>query len=128
MKFFILLDKAVPIEHMCVTPEEFKTHLGEFEEYCSVSLDQSSELVDCSADTTNDLVALYRGKYYKFVNEENLAKFIALPSKYTPPLAVSKLPYDLPVRRSATFVKQAFPKQLELKGYCPVTYLTGKLR
>ena len=115
---------------MCVTPTEFQSRIGPYAQYCPVSLDNSGELVDCSSDTSTDLVAVYRGLYYKFGSEENLQKFLAVPSKYTPPLALAKLPpeVDLPARRSATFVKEAFPKKLELQGYCPVSYLDGKLR
>ena len=123
-------DRAAPIKHLCVTPAEFEARIGEFGQYCPVSLDEKGELVDCSGDTSNDFVAIFRGQYYKCKNKENLDKFLSVPSKYTPPLTLAKLPQecDLPIRRSETFVKQAFPKKLELQGYCPVTYLDGKLR
>jgi len=123
-------DRAAAIAHLCVTPDELDARIGEFAQYCPVCLDEKAELVDCSGDTTNNLVAIYRGKYYKLASKENLAKFLQCPSKYTPPLTLSKLPMecDLPIRRSETFLKQAFPKRLELQGFCPVTYHHGKLR
>ena len=47
-----------------------------------------------------------------------------------PPLAPRKLPSDdmLPRRRTAAEVKTMFPIQIELQGYCPVSYLDGKCR
>lgn len=56
--------------------------------------------------------------------------FTAHPEKYVPPLAQRKLPDPemLPKRRTRDEVKAMFPKQIELKGYCPVSYADGKLR
>ena len=56
--------------------------------------------------------------------------FLADPARYVPPQAPRKLPPQelLPRRCTAVEVKAMFPKQIELQGYCPVTYLDGKLR
>jgi len=121
--------QAASIKYMCVTPDEVQSHIGEFEHYCAVHLEQG-ELWDCSADESNNLLAEHHGKYYKFSSEEHLYLFIKTPKKYISPLAPNKLPTKehLPKRRSASYVKKSFPAQLELKGYCPVTYLDGDLR
>ena len=62
--------------------------------------------------------------------EEELDQFLKEPEKYVPPLAPRKLPPPelLPIRRTAAEVKAMFPVQIQLQGYCPVTYLDGKLR
>jgi len=50
--------------------------------------------------------------------------------KYVPPLAPRRLPPAdlLPKRITAEEAKSLFPMPLEIKGYCPVTFLDGKLR
>lgn len=115
---------------MCVTPKEMHASLGEFGEYCPVSLAEQGELVDCSHDLSHDLVAEYRGKYYKFPTSENMEAFLKTPSKFIPPLAPFKLPdkESLPKKRPATYVKKMFPAKIELQGYCPVTYYHGNQR
>ena len=129
MKRLFFIDQAAPVKYMCISPKEVQQKLGEFGEYCPVYL-AKGELVDCSHDTSNDLLAEYRGKLYKFASEEHLNIFMSSPSQYLYPLAPNKLPNkeSLPRRRSASYLKKAFPTQIELKGYCPVTYKDGNLR
>ena len=52
------------------------------------------------------------------------------PERFVPPLAPLPLPSDdyLPKRRTADDIRARFPIQVELQGYCPVTYLDGKCR
>ena len=59
-----------------------------------------------------------------------MEEFLLNPERFVPPLATQKLPPHemLPKRRSASDVKTMFPKQIEIQGYCPVTYRDGKLR
>jgi len=61
---------------------------------------------------------------------EKLAEFLANAEKYVAPQAPYSLPPPelLPRRRTAAEAKQMFPKQIELRGYCPVTFLEGKCR
>ena len=56
--------------------------------------------------------------------------FLSEPEKYVPPLAPRRLPEEsmLPKRITGAQAKAMFPLQVELKGYCPVTFLDGKLR
>jgi hypothetical protein len=56
------LNKAASIADLCILPQELLLRLGEYEQYCPVSLTLRDELVDCSADTRTDYVAEYRGK------------------------------------------------------------------
>lgn len=59
---------------------------------------------------------------------EELQQFLADPEKYVPPLAPRELPAPelLPKRHSPKQVKAS--QSIELKGYCPVTFLDGQCR
>lgn len=115
---------------MCITPSECLVRLGDFGQYCPVSLADRGELVDCSVNSSLEFAAEFRGRYYKMASRVELELFLADPARYVPPQALRKLPAPdlLPKRRTEAEVKAMFPKQIELKGYCPVTYLDGKLR
>lgn len=122
--------KAASIADMCITPSECLVRLGDFDQYCPVSLADRGELVDCSVNSSLEFAAEFRGRYYKMASRVELELFLADPARYVPPQAPRKLPAPelLPKRRTEAEVKTMFPKQIELKGYCPVTYLDGKLR
>lgn len=104
--------------------------LGDFGQYCPVSLALYDELVDCSENRSMDFVAEYQSFYYKMHSEKELNLFLENPDKFIPPQATRKLPAPnlLPKKRTPEEVKQLFPKPIELNGYCPVTYYLGKLR
>jgi len=70
------------------------------------------------------------GLYYKLDGPEKLAIFLEDAEKFVPPLAPYALPPPelLPRRRTAAEAKRMFPKPIELRGYCPVTFLEGKCR
>ena len=61
------------------------------------------------------------------VGQKELNMFLANPEQYVPPLAPKKLPPPalLPKRINADGLKDRKP---EINGYCPVTYVHGKLR
>jgi len=61
---------------------------------------------------------------------EKLARFLENAEKYVAPQAPYELPPPelLPKQRTAAEAKQMFPKPIELRGYCPVTFLEGKCR
>jgi adenylate/nucleoside-diphosphate kinase len=121
--------KAASIANLCVTYEEMLNRLGDFGQYCPVSLALNDELVDCSANRSMDFVAEYQGHYYKMLSQKEVDEFIATPYKYIPPFATRKLPIPdlLPKKRTAAEIKEMM-KPIELLGYCPVTYLDGKQR
>ena len=58
---------------------------------------------------------------------KELSMFLANPEQYVPPLAPKKLPplELLPKRITAAEMNGRKP---EINGYCPVTYVDGKLR
>ncbi|XP_046580092.1 adenylate kinase 9-like [Haliotis rubra] len=58
----------------------------------------------------------------------DLDQFLEQPENYVPPLAPSKLPPPemLPKRRKPEQVQAI--REVELQGYCPVTFLDGKKR
>ena len=104
--------------------------LGDFGQYCPVSLALNAELVDCSANRTMDFVAEYQGHYYKMYSQKELDEFISAPFKYIPPYAQRKLPSleFLPKKRNTSEIKEMLAKPIELFGYCPVTFYEGKQR
>ena len=73
---------------------------------------------------------LCRGKYYKMSSVTELDTFLATPDRFVPPNAPRPLPpqEQLPRRRSHADVKAMFPKQFEIQGFCPVSYVDGKKR
>ncbi|XP_069707806.1 adenylate kinase 9 [Phaenicophaeus curvirostris] len=122
--------KAAGIADLCITPEELQYRLGEFGQYCPVSLADKGELVDCSVTSSLQFAAEFRGHYYKMASQEELDKFLSRPEVYVPPLAPQPLPSPdmLPKKLTAADVKALCPTSAELQGYCPVTYLDGKQR
>ncbi|XP_070589434.1 adenylate kinase 9 isoform X2 [Erythrolamprus reginae] len=122
--------KAACIADMCITPNELLSRLGEFGQYCPVSLAEREELIDCSDPPSLKFAAEFRGHYYKMVGQKELDKFLKTPEIYVPPLAPYPLPLlnNLPKRLTVADVKALFPMQAELQGYCPVTFLDGKKR
>ncbi len=63
-------------------------------------------------------------------SEIELKTFLLNPKSFVPPLAPRALPptHELPKRKSHSDIKALFPKQLEIQGYCPVTYIDGNKR
>ncbi|KAM6271701.1 adenylate kinase 9 [Spheniscus humboldti] len=122
--------RAAGIADLCITPEELQDRLGEFGQYCPVSLAEKGELVDCSVTSSLQFAAEFRGHYYKMASQEELDKFLSRPEVYVPPLAPHPLPPPdmLPKKLTAAEVKALFPVTAEMQGYCPVTYLDGKQR
>jgi len=121
--------QAACVYDLCITPTEFKARLGDFRHYCPVSM-ASGELVDCSVTESLQYSVEFRGHYYKCAGEKERDMFLSEPEIYVPPLAPIKLPSEdmLPKRITGAQAKAMFPMQVELKGYCPVTFLDGKLR
>ncbi|XP_055390712.1 adenylate kinase 9 [Bubalus kerabau] len=122
--------KAACIDKLCISPEELISRLGEFGQFCPVSLAESYELVDCSSNDSLEFAAEFRGHYYKMSSLEKLNKFLDNPEFYVPPLAPHPLPPTdmIPKRLTLSELKSRFPKCAELQGYCPVTYQDGRQR
>uniref|UniRef100_A0A667HHZ1 Cilia- and flagella-associated protein 206 n=1 Tax=Lynx canadensis TaxID=61383 RepID=A0A667HHZ1_LYNCA len=116
--------------NLCITPQELISRLGEFGQFCPISLAESYELVDCSVTESLKFAAEFRGHYYKMSSQENLNKFLKNPELYVPPLAPHPLPPAdmIPKRLTLSELKSRFPKCAELQGYCPVTYQDGNHR
>ena len=126
----MLLGGAASIAEMCVRPDDLEGRLGPFQHYCPVSLVDRGELIDCCHDSSQTFAAEFRGHYYKMASSKDLEGFLDHPERYTPPLVGKSLPPSnlLPRKRTAAEAKAKFPMQIELQGYCPVTYLDGDLR
>ena len=114
---------------MCITPSEFTQRLGDYQEYCPVSLQLDGELVNCSSEASLKYAVEYKCKYYKMSSREKMEQFLADPEQFVGKQAIKLPPSELlPKIRSADDVKKMFPRQIELKGFCPVTYISGNKR
>ncbi|XP_054474711.1 adenylate kinase 9 [Anoplopoma fimbria] len=122
--------QAASINRLCITPRELQCRLGEFGHYCPVCLALHHHLVDCSDITALTHAAEYAGHYYKMCGEEHLERFLSTPDHFVPPGCAHALPepHLLPRKITEIQVKNRFPQQVEMKGFCPVTYLDGKQR
>ncbi|XP_076819346.1 adenylate kinase 9-like isoform X2 [Clavelina lepadiformis] len=122
--------QAAKLSELCISPTEFEVRLGRYGHYCPVSLNLYGELVDCSFDSNLEFAVEFRSKYYKTSSKKNMEIFLANPEKFVEPLATKSLPppEEIPKRRTRDEAKAQFPKQIELNGYCPVTFCDGKLR
>ncbi|XP_037607172.1 adenylate kinase 9 [Sebastes umbrosus] len=122
--------QAACINRMCITPKELQCRLGEFDHYCPVCLALQHHLVDCSEIAALTHAAEYRGRYYRMCDEDHLERFLNTPDEFVNPGGPHALPqaHLLPRKLTEIQVKNKFPQQVELKGFCPVTYLDGKQR
>lgn len=68
----LIIGKAACIDKLCITPQELISRLGEFGQFCPVSLAESYELVDCSEMDSLEFAAEFRGHYYKMGSQEKL--------------------------------------------------------
>ncbi|XP_019849767.1 PREDICTED: adenylate kinase 9-like [Amphimedon queenslandica] len=115
---------AASINCLCVTQKEFEARLGSFGDYCPVSFVERGELCDCSGQLSLEYAVEYKSHYYRTAGESELKLFLSDPGSYVNPEV--KLPPDLPCRLTEMEIKQMFPRQFEIRGFCPVTYCDGK--
>jgi adenylate kinase family enzyme len=114
-------ERAARAHDLCRTPASLSAELGTLGWYCPVRFVDHMELCDMSHVTDLETAAVFQGKYYIMEGPEELAAFLHQPSRY----AGVRLPVKLPQRRTREQVRMAFPKQIELRGLCPVTYVDG---
>ncbi|XP_024863203.1 adenylate kinase 9 isoform X2 [Kryptolebias marmoratus] len=122
--------QAACINRLCVTPKELDCRLGEFGQYCPVCLALQHHLVDCSDNAALTHAAEYRRQYYKLCGKNHLEKFLSTPDQFVAPSCPHTLPQPvlLPRKLTEIQVKNKFPQEAEMKGFCPVTYKDGKQR
>uniref|UniRef100_A0A667Z081 Uncharacterized protein n=1 Tax=Myripristis murdjan TaxID=586833 RepID=A0A667Z081_9TELE len=122
--------QAACIHRLCITPMQLQSRLGEFDQYCPVCLALHHHLVDSSENVSLAHAAEYRGHYYKMCCRDHLECFLATPDQFVNPGCPYTLPQPhlLPRKLTEPQVKNRFPQQVEMRGFCPVTYLDGKQR
>ncbi|KAL6095965.1 ak9 [Pungitius sinensis] len=122
--------QAASIDRLCITPEELQCRLKEFAHYCPVCLALCCHLVDCSETAALTHAAEFRGNYFKMCGEDHLELFLTTPDHFVAPGCAHTLPQPhlLPKKITESQVKNRFPQQVEMRGFCPVTYLDGKQR
>lgn len=113
--------RAAPVYDIGISLLKMASCIGKFGSYCPVRLIDNGEL---SKDESKSAiyVAEYQGLYYRMSGESCLQNFLKNADRY---IFGKELPPDLPVRRNSSDLKSLFPKQLELLGYCPVTFYEG---
>ncbi|KAK0146591.1 Adenylate kinase 9 [Merluccius polli] len=122
--------QAACINRLCITSKELRSQLGEFGPYCPVCLALYYHLVDTSDNTSLALAAEYRAYYYKMCCTDHLERFLTTTDNFVTPGCPHALPppHLLPRLLTEGQVKDRFPLQLEMRGFCPITYLDGKQR
>ncbi|KAH6571770.1 hypothetical protein BASA50_001642 [Batrachochytrium salamandrivorans] len=109
--------QAAPIYGVSLSKPHINSNIGAFGDYCPVSLIKSNKLVRVSPGSLH--MAEYQGLFYHFSGPVELDSFLCEPEKF---VRDTGLPEHLPVLLSRSGVKALFPRQLELKGYCPVSF------
>ncbi len=74
-------NQAACVAKLCVTHDEMINRLGDFGQYCPVSLAFDDQLVDCSDNRTMDFVAEYQSYYYKMHSQKELDLFLNNPKQ-----------------------------------------------
>ncbi|XP_032441534.1 adenylate kinase 9 isoform X1 [Xiphophorus hellerii] len=122
--------RAACINRLCITPNELNSRLGEFGHYCPVCLALYYHLVDCSETADLTHAAEYKKFYYRLCGRNHLEIFLSNPDTFLAPCCPFNLPepHLLPRKLTELQVKNKFPQQVELKGFCPVTYKDGNQR
>ncbi|KAI8854450.1 hypothetical protein BC829DRAFT_439159 [Chytridium lagenaria] len=110
--------RAAPVGNIGLSLAYLARQMGKYGDYCPVNLLDRGELVKGPMDTT--FTAEYQNLYYRMSDGEALEAFLLAPEKY---VTGPDLPDSLPERRPMTVL--TFPRQLELQGFCPVTYYEG---
>ncbi|XP_054876008.1 adenylate kinase 9 [Poeciliopsis prolifica] len=122
--------KAACINKLCITPKELKSRLGEFGHYCPVCLALYYHLVDSSETADLTHAVEYKKLYYRLCGGNHQEIFLLNPDEFLAPYCPYNLPeaHLLPRKLTELQVKNKFPQQLELKGFCPITYKDGNQR
>ncbi|KAJ3039521.1 adenylate kinase [Rhizophlyctis rosea] len=115
---------AAPIHDVGLSLEIVASHMGRFKTYCPVCLVDDGHLVQAPLGT--ELMAEYENHYYSCHSAPHLAVFLSTPQKYVATDGGKDLPARLPARVMKEAVKATFPASLEMRGYCPVTFVEGK--
>ncbi|KAJ3218873.1 adenylate kinase [Dinochytrium kinnereticum] len=110
--------RAAPVGNIGLSLAHLSRQMGKYGEYCPVNLLDRGELVKGPFDTT--FTAEYQNRYYRMSDLDALEAFLHAPERY---VSGPDLPESLPERRPMTVL--TFPRQLELQGFCPVTYYEG---
>uniref|UniRef100_A0A8C6T3N0 Uncharacterized protein n=1 Tax=Neogobius melanostomus TaxID=47308 RepID=A0A8C6T3N0_9GOBI len=96
---------------------------GDTYHFCPVALKNSNVLFPCNGENA----AKYRERIYYCSTPE---LFLQTPEQFASSDCSHALPppYLRPKKLTGIQVKNKFPQQVELRGFCPVTYLDGKQR
>ncbi|KAJ3273051.1 adenylate kinase [Terramyces sp. JEL0728] len=115
----VLRGQAAAVHGVGLSNSYLSSHRGKFGVYCPYSFTANNELK--IAENTYEFMAEYRGQFHSMYSKEALHLFLKEPELYL----ATALPQALPKRRSKEELKTLFPKQIQLKGYCPVTFKEG---
>ncbi|KAJ3181392.1 adenylate kinase [Gaertneriomyces sp. JEL0708] len=112
---------AAPVNGVGINLINMEKRIGKFGDYCPVSFVEKEALVGGALGTK--CMAEYQRLFYRLAGEDELAAFLSNPTRYVN--STVSLPPHLPRKKTATDVKEMFPKGLELQGYCPVMFGDG---
>eukprot|EP00051_Salpingoeca_urceolata_P019620 m.288770 g.288770 ORF g.288770 m.288770 type:complete len:1610 (-) comp19453_c0_seq5:24-4853(-) len=118
----VMQGRSAPVAGVSLPITTIQEHLSKFQTYCPVAL-RRGELVSTPVGNLTH-TAEFKGEFFKLCGDEELRQFLDDPTSFIG----LELPAALPQRLAPHEVKEAFPQRLELRGYCPVTYVAGGRR
>ncbi|XP_066586905.1 adenylate kinase 9 [Prorops nasuta] len=116
-------DVAHSLEHLCISPYEFRKHQSRYESFCPLCLFHDCSLNFSGAPPNSSGMFQFRGFYY-WICPSHREEFLENPSNHLPPTNTSELPKERPkVLEEIVDVHHAcWAKRLVANGVCLVTY------
>ncbi|XP_031773303.1 adenylate kinase 9 [Apis florea] len=116
-------DKVHRLEHMSVSPYEFRSKQSSYESYCPLCLYHEDALK--RSDTLDHRGMVQFREHVYWICPGHLDEFVQEPDKYLPPVNAKQLPEDRPrvLTEAIDLEHPCWIKRLRVKGLCSVTYL-----
>lgn len=116
----ITSDKAALVWDVGLGLQQIAQNPSKFGDFCPVRYIDSDELVQGCENSR--FVAEFRNQFYRMSGAIELEKFVENPAKYASGENLTCIPHLVLPNE----VNSMFPKQIEIKGYCPVSFVEGK--
>ncbi|XP_011877149.1 PREDICTED: adenylate kinase 9-like [Vollenhovia emeryi] len=119
------LDKVQSLEHMCVSPYEFRSRQSRYESHCPVCLYRDNVLKTPGQSVTSRGMVQFR-EYFYWVCPRHVGVFVKDPLRYLSPVTASLLDERPRILRETVDPEHAcWAQRLRVDGLCLVTYVDG---